>query len=611
MRRTLFLFVLSWLLAVPASAAPTGTAFTYQGSLDKSGVPGSGTCTFQFRLFDSASGGAQVGPTLTPSVTLLENGQFSTTLDFGGVFDGSARWLEVAVQCPGDPDLTVLGPRQPLTPAPYALFALSAPGGGGFTLPFFGPITAAAQDAFMIQNNATSGAFYAIHGVSATSATNAGGVLGEATAASGQVVGVYGRSTTSPNGIGMVGQGNVNGAVFEALTTSGDGTAVFGIAHTTSNNAAGVKGVNYSTTGSTVGVWGWAGSSANGTGVVGAGGANGGYFSTASVDALGDFAGVYGVASLHPGVKGSSSAGTGVRGEGLTGVVGASKAGTGGTGVIGLGDGSGTGVDGTSAGGVGVHGGSLNADGVHGTSTNGLGVHGSSTAGAGVYGESNSSIGVSGVSQSYFGVLGVSGSGAGVKGISGSAQGVYGQSSAAGNGGVVGTNTSAAGYGGWFSNDAGGVALYANGLAQVKTMQILGADLAESFPIEGGGAEPGTVLAIADGSEGALRICDEAYSHRVAGVVSGANGLDAAVVLQGAAFGQQGHASVAMSGRVWVRCDAGSGAIRPGDLLTSSGRAGFAMRVADRERAYGAILGKAMTSLEAGTGLVLVLVNLQ
>ena len=36
-----------------------------------------------------------------------------------------------------------------------------------------------------------------------------------------------------------------------------------------------------------------------------------------------------------------------------------------------------------------------------------------------------------------------------------------------------------------------------------------------------------------------------------------------------------------------------------------------AMKAADPERAHGAILGKAMSSLEAGTGLVLVLVSLQ
>ena len=68
---------------------------------------------------------------------------------------------------------------------------------------------------------------------------------------------------------------------------------------------------------------------------------------------------------------------------------------------------------------------------------------------------------------------------------------------------------------------------------------------------------------------------------------------------------------MALTGRVWVKCDASAGAIHAGDLLTSSSRAGYAMKASDRERAYGATLGKAMSALESGTGLVLVLVNLQ
>ena len=57
--------------------------------------------------------------------------------------------------------------------------------------------------------------------------------------------------------------------------------------------------------------------------------------------------------------------------------------------------------------------------------------------------------------------------------------------------------------------------------------------------------------------------------------------------------------------------DASYGAIEPGDLLTTSPTTGYAMKVKEYDRAQGAILGKAMTSLDEGTGLVLVLVNLQ
>jgi hypothetical protein len=68
---------------------------------------------------------------------------------------------------------------------------------------------------------------------------------------------------------------------------------------------------------------------------------------------------------------------------------------------------------------------------------------------------------------------------------------------------------------------------------------------------------------------------------------------------------------VALSGRVYVRADASTDAIRPGDLLTTSSLRGHAMKATDHARAQGAVIGKAMSSLDRGTGLVLVLVALQ
>ena len=81
-------------------------------------------------------------------------------------------------------------------------------------------------------------------------------------------------------------------------------------------------------------------------------------------------------------------------------------------------------------------------------------------------------------------------------------------------------------------------------------------------------------------------------------------------------MGQQGtvtdgaHA-VALTGRVYCRATAANGPIAPGDLLTTSDVPGHAMRVDDPTRAQGAIIGKAMGSLEKGEGLVLVMVGLQ
>ena len=72
-----------------------------------------------------------------------------------------------------------------------------------------------------------------------------------------------------------------------------------------------------------------------------------------------------------------------------------------------------------------------------------------------------------------------------------------------------------------------------------------------------------------------------------------------------------GEHPVALTGRVYCMADASNGPIVPGDLLTTSEVPGHAMKVTDHGLAQGAILGKAMTALEAGQGTLLVLVSLQ
>jgi hypothetical protein len=72
-----------------------------------------------------------------------------------------------------------------------------------------------------------------------------------------------------------------------------------------------------------------------------------------------------------------------------------------------------------------------------------------------------------------------------------------------------------------------------------------------------------------------------------------------------------GQYPVALTGRVYCLVDADAGPVQPGDLLTTSETPGHAMKAADSIRASGAVLGKAMTSLTSGRGLVLVLVSLQ
>jgi hypothetical protein len=116
------------LSVLAGQAGALGTAFTYQGQLEQSGTPTNGTCDFQFSLFDALSGGNQVGATLTVTPVSVTDGLFTVQLDFGGsAFDGNNRWLQIAVRCPtGSGNYTTLAPRQPLTAAPYALYAPSA-----------------------------------------------------------------------------------------------------------------------------------------------------------------------------------------------------------------------------------------------------------------------------------------------------------------------------------------------------------------------------------------------------------------------------------------------------------------------------------------------------
>ena len=137
-----------------------------------------------------------------------------------------------------------------------------------------------------------------------------------------------------------------------------------------------------------------------------------------------------------------------------------------------------------------------------------------------------------------------------------------------------------------------------------------GADVAEPFPVTGGQVEPGTVMVIDEANPGRLSRSARAYDTRVAGIISGAGGVKPGLELQQEGVLDHGQ-KVALSGRVYVRAEASRGAIRPGDLLTTSEVPGCAMKVSDHARAQGAILGKAMSGLSDGRGLVLVLVTLQ
>jgi hypothetical protein len=147
------------------------------------------------------------------------------------------------------------------------------------------------------------------------------------------------------------------------------------------------------------------------------------------------------------------------------------------------------------------------------------------------------------------------------------------------------------------------------------TTQVLeitgGADLSEHFEIQSPHTTPGMIVCIDPERPGELTVSRRAYDRTVAGVVSGAGGVKPGLLLRQEGTRASGRHPVALTGRVYCLVDAGRGAIAPGDLLTTSATPGHGMKVRDHTRAQGAIIGKAMTALNEGRGLVLVLVSLQ
>ncbi len=108
-------------------AAALGTGFTYQGQLKQSGSPVNGTVDLDFTLWNDPAAtdpGNQVGAAQSLTGVAVTSGLFTVQLNAGGEFGASAftgeqRWLQISVN--GTP----LSPRQELTAAPNALFALN------------------------------------------------------------------------------------------------------------------------------------------------------------------------------------------------------------------------------------------------------------------------------------------------------------------------------------------------------------------------------------------------------------------------------------------------------------------------------------------------------
>src|SRR3989475_9178593 len=87
---------LAFLLAATNAFAQT-SGFSYQGKLTDGGTAANGNYDLQFALWDSLSGGTQIGSTQTLSNVTGSNGVFTLTLDLGATsFPGADRYPEVS-----------------------------------------------------------------------------------------------------------------------------------------------------------------------------------------------------------------------------------------------------------------------------------------------------------------------------------------------------------------------------------------------------------------------------------------------------------------------------------------------------------------------------------
>ncbi len=596
------------LVALSAAAlyaqAPVGTAFTYQGQLKQAGAPLTGTADFQFSLWDAAQGGTQIGSTVAANAVTVQAGLFTAAPDFGAaVFDGNARWLEIAVRSPaGGGTFTTVSPRQPLHAAPFSLttrgISVDAAGnvGLGTTTPLDKLHVAGAAAILRLQADGDPASYTVVNDASFQQLR-----LEKRSASSYTLMDI--------NPMPLDGVSNATIRFFRSTNTTGGKTVVFNRGDNTTGASAviGVDGADswFQADGGNFAIGTTAPAATlhvvNGTGL---------HAIWAECSGIPVYALRNGATGTWPAVHGDCSS-TADGSSGVRGTLSATTPGGSAAGVYGF---------------------------VSSTGSNGAGVRGRHYgSGKGVLGEVASADGYAGYfvgGRNYFqGNVGIGTAapdirlhvegGSDVEPGSGGfvvAGSVTGANLAFDNNEIMARNNGAVST--LYLNNNGGevhiggaTSIWGNLTIRSRdTNAVLielgeGLDYAEGFDVSDKDAiTPGAVVVIDPRNPGKLMLSTAAYDRKVAGIVAGANGLGSAVRL---GAGQFDH-DVALAGRVYCQVDATEHGIEPGDLLTTSSRPGHAMKVTDHARAQGAILGKAMEPLKQGeTGQILVLVTLQ
>jgi hypothetical protein len=566
-----------------STALAQNTAFTYQGRLNNNGAAANGNYDLTFTLYSSP--GIVVGP-VTNLMTAVSNGLFTTTIDFGAAvfINYSNSLLEIGVRTNGAGSFNILSPQQPLTRIPYALTALNAGSVAatnisGIILNSSLPPSPAFSGANVTNVNAA-----ALGGLNKTNFWQIGGN-------SGTTVGVNFIGTTDNQPLELRAGGNVGINTANPLAPLTVNGSVIVDSTGLNNGFPIANGLTFG------------GLTGEGIGSVRTSGnadQNGLNFYTDYIKRLTILNnGNVGINTTNPQSELSVVlANPGGRGAELSLVNPAAS-------TVGNEVAINFGTDPSSYGGDG---GNAQIK-VRSVNVNNASDMIFSTYNGSSFGErmriqngGNVGIGTSSPQQK----LDVNGEFMVAEGL-GNEQAYIGGDGLGNDAQVGSLNSTVTSLTAW--NAA--TSAYMNFRCSSITIEG-GSDLAEPFKISTSENDvpEGSVVVIDVTNPGHLKLSDRPYDSRVAGVVSGANGIHPGIQMQQQGL-LEGGKNVALTGRVYVQADDSNGPIQPGDLLTTSNEPGCAMKVTDHLKAQGAILGKAMTALKEGKGMVLVLVTLQ